>query len=79
MDALKSSDRTLLVATVGVDVKRAAPKAAKILTKPRWEKCDDIYKDCIQNEINNLEKEHQPVSFKIKQLDQIVHKAGAKA
>jgi hypothetical protein len=51
-----------------------------ILTKPRWGKCDhDIYKDCIQNEINNLEKEHQPVNFKIKQLDQMLHKAGAKA
>jgi hypothetical protein len=31
------------------------------------------------NEINNLEKEHQPVNFKIKQLDQKLHKAGAKA
>ena len=57
MDALNTSDHTLVLATVGVDVKRAAPKAAKILTKPRWEKCDhNIYKDCIQNEINNLEK-----------------------
>jgi hypothetical protein len=28
---------------------------------------------------NNLEKEHQPVNFKIKQLDQMLHKAGAKA
>ena len=80
MDALNTSDHTLVLATVGVDVKRAAPKAAKILTKPRWEKCDhNIYKDCIQNEINNLEKEHQPVNFKIKQLDQMLHKAGAKA
>jgi hypothetical protein len=40
MDALNTSDHTLILATVGVDVKRAAPKAAKILTKPRWEKCD---------------------------------------
>ena len=80
MDALNTSDHTLILATVGVDVKRAAPKADNILTKPRWEKCDhDIYKDCIQNEINNLEKEHQPVNFKIKQLDQMLHKAGAKA
>jgi hypothetical protein len=39
----------------------------------------NIYKNCIQNEINNLEKEHQPVNFKIKQLDQMLHKAGAKA
>ena len=38
MDALNTSDHTLVLATVGVDVKRAAPKAAKILTKPRWEK-----------------------------------------
>jgi hypothetical protein len=44
MDALNTSDHTLILATVGVDVKRAAPKAAKILTKPRWEKCDhNIY------------------------------------
>jgi hypothetical protein len=44
MDALNTSDHTLVLATVGVDVKRAAPKAAKILTKPRWEKCNhDIY------------------------------------
>jgi hypothetical protein len=35
MDALNTSDHTLILATVGVDVKRAAPKAAKILTKPR--------------------------------------------
>ena len=80
MDALNTSDHTLVLATVGVDVKRVTLKAAKILTKPRWEKCDhDIYKDCTQNEINNLEKEHQPVNFKINQLDQILHKAGAKA
>jgi hypothetical protein len=39
----------------------------------------NIYKNCIQNEINNLEKEHQQVNFKIKQLDQMLHKAGAKA
>jgi hypothetical protein len=39
MDALNTSDHTLVLTTVGVDVKRAAPKAAKILTKPRWEKC----------------------------------------
>ena len=72
MDALNISDHTLVLATVGVDIKRAAPKAAKILTKPRWGKSDhNIYKDCIQNEINNLEKEHQPVNFKIKQLDQL--------
>ena len=80
MDALNTSDHTLVLATVGVDDKIAVPKAAKILTKPRWEKWDhDIYIDCIQNEINNLEKEHQPVNFKIKQLDQMLHKAGAKA
>jgi hypothetical protein len=30
MDALNTSDHTLILATVGVDVKRAAPKAAKI-------------------------------------------------
>jgi hypothetical protein len=50
MDALNTYDHTLVLATAGVDVKNAAPKAAKILTKPRWGKCDhDIYKDCIQN------------------------------
>ena len=38
-----------------------------------------IYIDCIQNEINDLEKDHQPENFKIKQLDQMLHKAGAKA
>jgi hypothetical protein len=31
MDALNTSDHTLILSTVGVDVKRAAPKAAKIL------------------------------------------------
>jgi hypothetical protein len=38
MDALNTSDHTLVLATVGVDDKIAVPKAAKILTKPRWEK-----------------------------------------
>jgi hypothetical protein len=56
MDALNTSDHTLVLATVGVDIKRATPKAAKILTKPRWGKCNhDTYKGCIQNDINNLE------------------------
>jgi len=38
MDALNTSDHTLVLATVRVDVKRAAPKAAKILTKPLYSK-----------------------------------------
>jgi hypothetical protein len=40
MDALNTSDHSLVLATAGVDVKRAAPKADNILTKPRWGKCD---------------------------------------
>jgi hypothetical protein len=33
---------------------------------------NDIYIDCIQNEINNLEKEHQPVNFKTRGSDEPV-------
>jgi hypothetical protein len=43
MDALNTSDHSLVLATAGVDVKRAAPKADNILTKPRWGKCDSYY------------------------------------
>lgn len=75
MDVLNTSDYTLIVAIVGVDINRATTEAANIVTKPRWGKCDhDVYKDCIQYEINNVEKEHQTINFKIKQLEQILHK-----